>query len=217
MEQKWRTECSRGELCTALHVWQYTACPCCKHEGRYSLCSANADSGSYSARWQWQNQLHRNQTRTQIESKWEQSMETHMCHRFKHRSTFYIRDTQNKKINNKSDQISAEKEMETDRETSMFQSSAFTHWGSWNHGFTVKWTELCTVSLFKSQCLFTKKKKIIHKNESHMCEQCSETVFAQLKRCSLRCICAYVHLHSNQGNKSLPTFKPYGCYFYFYS
>lgn len=33
-----------GEFGTVLHVWQYTRCPCCKHEGQHSLRSAKADS-----------------------------------------------------------------------------------------------------------------------------------------------------------------------------
>lgn len=33
---------SRGEFSTVLHVWQYTVCPCCKHDGRHSLRSADS-------------------------------------------------------------------------------------------------------------------------------------------------------------------------------
>lgn len=47
--ERWRTKRSRGEFGTVLHVWQYTVCPCCKHEGRHSLRSAEADSVEESA------------------------------------------------------------------------------------------------------------------------------------------------------------------------
>lgn len=51
----WRTKHSRGEFGTVLHVWQYTVCPCCKHEGRhfFTFSKSRFRAASYSAWWYW--------------------------------------------------------------------------------------------------------------------------------------------------------------------
>lgn len=110
-DERWRTKRSRGEFSTVLHVWQYTVCPCCKHEGRHSLRTAKAGFGA-EACFQFNLMMvhswfHINRTKTQTKSKCESGIDSntvllnsrrehitgkkqewlHMCTRIQRRNT----------------------------------------------------------------------------------------------------------------------------------